>query len=111
MHQHLLATLKGEELERYRRNPIPPALDKKLTAEARQLLRDDRALDRFAVPENRVFWGEDEEDEDLRTDEVDEDKFQGDEMLSMAHMKLDEIRDYRHWSRVAAWEMPLLASM
>ncbi|KAH0426171.1 hypothetical protein CcaCcLH18_10499 [Colletotrichum camelliae] len=39
------------------------------------------------------------------------DEFDEDDMTSMAHGKLDEIREHRHYHRIMAWEMPLLAKL
>lgn len=58
----------------------------------------------------RSFWHEEEEDPELLTDERDEDVFEEDDIMSMAHGKLEEFREYREYARIAAWEMPLLSS-
>ncbi|KAF6819565.1 37S ribosomal protein S24, mitochondrial [Colletotrichum sojae] len=52
------------------------------------------------------FWY-DEEDPKEGTEGV-MDEFDEDDMTSMAHGKLDEIREHRHYHRIMAWEMPLL---
>lgn len=62
------------------------------------------------IRQNRTFWHEDEEDPDLLTDERDEDEFDEDDIMSMAHGKLEEHREYREYARITAWEMPLLSS-
>ncbi|KAJ2901753.1 hypothetical protein MKZ38_001425 [Zalerion maritima] len=55
---------------------------------------------------------DEEEDEDLVTgDPDDEDYFREDDILSMAHLKLEEHREYRAYGRIMAWEMPLLAKL
>lgn len=59
---------------------------------------------------SRSFWHEDEDDSDMITDERDEDEFDEDDIMSMAHGKLEEFREYREYARIAAWEMPLLSS-
>ncbi|KAI1778258.1 mitochondrial ribosomal protein [Hypoxylon cercidicola] len=59
----------------------------------------------------RSFWHEEEEDPDLITDERDEDVFDEDDIMSMAHGKLEEFREYREYARIAAWEMPLLSKL
>ncbi|KAG7116676.1 hypothetical protein HYQ44_006303 [Verticillium longisporum] len=38
-------------------------------------------------------------------------EFDEDDITSLAHGKLDEIREHRHYARVAAWEMPLLSKL
>ncbi|TQV92046.1 37S ribosomal protein Rsm24 [Cordyceps javanica] len=75
--------------------------DKLLTDE---LVRDDSGgrLDRSA------FWY-DEDDPDTFTEE--HDQFNEDDMMSMAHNKLDEVREMRHYTRLAVWEMPLLSKL
>lgn len=60
---------------------------------------------------SRSFWHEDEDDSDMITDERDEDEFDEDDIMSMAHGKLEEFREYREYARIAAWEMPLLSKL
>lgn len=59
-------------------------------------------------PNQESFWY-DEDDEDTVTENVG-DEFNEDDLTEMGHAKLDEIRDMRQWTRVMAWEMPLLSS-
>ncbi|KAI0134700.1 mitochondrial ribosomal subunit protein-domain-containing protein [Xylariales sp. AK1849] len=59
----------------------------------------------------RSFWGEDEEDPDLVSEDMDEDDFGEDDIMSMAHGKLEEHREYREYARIAAWQMPLLSKL
>lgn len=56
------------------------------------------------------FWNKDEPDPDLVTPEIGEDEWEEDDMLSIAHDKLEEHREYRQYARITVWEMPLLAS-
>lgn len=56
------------------------------------------------------FWGEDEEDQDYLTEDIDEDDFSDEDIMSMAHGKLEEHREFREYARIAAWQMPLLSS-
>ncbi|EFW99327.1 37S ribosomal protein [Grosmannia clavigera kw1407] len=82
--------------------------------EARLLveMRREFALGRRGTPRKRnTFWNEEEPDGELITDEVGEDEFRGDDITSMAHGKLDELRERRHYARLAAWEMPLLSKL
>lgn len=79
-----------------------------------QLASEDRALfeelsdvDIGEKPDTKSFWF-DEEDPETNTNEHDE--FKEDDITSMAHGKLDEVREMRHYARLAAWEMPLLSS-
>lgn len=48
--------------------------------------------------------------EDFDAVQEDLDPFDEDDMTSLAHNKLDELREQRHFNRLAVWEMPLLAS-
>ncbi|KAI0851344.1 mitochondrial ribosomal protein [Daldinia vernicosa] len=59
----------------------------------------------------RPFWHDEEEDTDLITDERNEDEFDEDDIMSMAHGKLEEYREQREYARIAAWEMPLLSKL
>ncbi|KAI0594616.1 mitochondrial ribosomal subunit protein-domain-containing protein [Biscogniauxia sp. FL1348] len=59
----------------------------------------------------RSFWNDEEDDPELITDELNEDEFDEDDVPSMAHGKLEEIREYREYARLAAWEMPLLSKL
>jgi small subunit ribosomal protein S35 len=70
----------------------------------------DRIFDKLAEddkPDPRSFWF-DEDDPETITEQKD-DKLDPIDMPETAHIKLEEMREQRHWTRVAAWEMPLLA--
>ncbi|CAM1500908.1 Fc.00g100700.m01.CDS01 [Cosmosporella sp. VM-42] len=71
---------------------------------ADELMRDDKG----ARPNKQSFWFDDE-DPDTNTEELEE--FDEDDITSMAHGKLDEIREMRNYARLAVWEMPLLAKL
>lgn len=58
--------------------------------------------------EKRSFWF-DEEDPEPDTEEVED--FDEDDMTEMAHAKLEEVKEMRHYARLAVWELPLLSSM
>lgn len=62
--------------------------------------------DRSDPPNRQSFWY-DPRDPELDTEEYDQ--FDEDDMTSMAHGKLGEIREMRHYARLIAWEMPLLS--
>ena len=49
----------------------------------------------------------DEDEPDRADDEV----FEGDDMTSLGHGDLERHREMREYARIAAWDMPLLASM
>ncbi|KAF9882372.1 hypothetical protein CkaCkLH20_00408 [Colletotrichum karsti] len=59
---------------------------------------------------NRMSFWYDEDDPKADTENV-MDEFDEDDMTTMAHGKLDEIREYRHYHRIMAWEMPLLSKL
>ncbi|KAH7376216.1 37S ribosomal protein S24 [Plectosphaerella cucumerina] len=40
-----------------------------------------------------------------------EETFNEDDITELAHSKLDELREGRHYARIAAWEMPLLSKL
>lgn len=62
------------------------------------------------IIQRKAFWNEEEDDSDMITDEQDEDTFEEDDILEGAMGKFEEYREYRHYARLAAWEMPLLSS-
>ncbi|PFH58293.1 hypothetical protein XA68_13897 [Ophiocordyceps unilateralis] len=57
-------------------------------------------------PRRQSFWYD---DEDPETSTEEHDQFDEDDMTSMAHGKLEEVREMRHYARLIAWEMPLLS--
>ncbi|KAG6186884.1 hypothetical protein E4U46_000647 [Claviceps purpurea] len=57
-------------------------------------------------PNKTSFWY-DEDDPECNTEELED--FDEDDMTSMAHARLEEIREMRQYARLAVWEMPLLA--
>lgn len=108
--ESLRATLTAKE-----RLQLPEAKSRAQEAEqeTRMLveMRREFAVGRRGTPRKRnTFWNEEEADGEMVTDEVGEDEFRGDDITSMAHGKLDELRERRHYARLAAWEMPLLSS-
>ena len=56
------------------------------------------------------LWAEDETDEFCLVEDGDE-EFNDDEMTSMAYAQLEEHRDIREYTRIAAWDMPSLIRM
>lgn len=106
------------ELERSMRAALrDPEVDFERTARLQeQVLGSANAVISEATFTPRVFpqksfWHEEEDDPDLITDELDEDVFDEDDIMSMAHGKLEEFREYREYARIAAWEMPLLSKL
>ncbi|KAF2965669.1 hypothetical protein GQX73_g7871 [Xylaria multiplex] len=61
--------------------------------------------------QRNMFWGEEESDNDLLNDERGTDKFDEDDIMSMAHAKFEEFREFREYARIAAWQMPLLSKL
>ncbi|KAF4952307.1 hypothetical protein FGADI_6845 [Fusarium gaditjirri] len=75
-------------------------------SEDRSVLEDITRDDKGERPNKQSFWF-DEEDPETNTEELEE--FDEDDITSMAHGKLDEIRDMRQYARLAVWELPLLS--
>ncbi|KAG6000610.1 hypothetical protein E4U21_005283 [Claviceps maximensis] len=75
-------------------------------SEDRSLEEELMSDDKGEKPNKSSFWY-DEEDAETNTEEHDE--FDEDDITSMAHGKLDEVREMRQYARLAVWEMPLLA--
>ncbi|KAH8170501.1 mitochondrial ribosomal subunit protein [Sarocladium implicatum] len=76
--------------------------------------RDDRftedklqKIDFGDRPDKGSLWF-DEDDPYTNTDEP---AFDEDDMTEMAHGKLDEVKEMRHYARLAVWEMPLLSKL
>ncbi|KAK4214642.1 mitochondrial ribosomal subunit protein-domain-containing protein [Rhypophila decipiens] len=87
-----------------------PEEDKKRFEDMRREVHASTSQIRYVVkPKKDSFWNEEEKDTDLITDEIGEDDFEEDDMLSIGHAKLDEHRDAREYARIAVWEMPLLS--
>lgn len=90
---------------------MPPLVQQNMDRTINSIESEARAA--IATPRmdmRRKFWNEDEEDTDLITDELDEDMFDEDDIMGIAHNKLEEFREYRAYARLAAWELPLLSS-
>lgn len=76
-------------------------------SEDRSLQEDIVRDDKGERPNKQSFWF-DEEDPETNTEELEE--FDEDDITSMAHGKLDQIREMRQYARLAVWELPLLSS-
>ncbi|KAI0451196.1 mitochondrial ribosomal subunit protein-domain-containing protein [Xylaria acuta] len=57
------------------------------------------------------FWMDDETDSDLIHEDRNTEKFDEDDIMSLAHAKFEEFREYREYARIAAWQMPLLSKL
>ncbi|MBE3043267.1 hypothetical protein IMZ48_11995 [Candidatus Bathyarchaeota archaeon] len=75
----------------------------------RGLDEESDALFKEPRPQRDSFWF-DEEDDDPATADIEGEDFDEDDIPTMAHGKLDELREHRHYARIVAWEMPMLAS-
>ncbi|KAJ4265433.1 37S ribosomal protein S24, mitochondrial [Fusarium torreyae] len=75
-------------------------------SEDRSMLEDIQKDDKGERPNKQSFWF-DEEDPETNTEELEE--FDEDDITSMAHGKLDEVREMRQYARLAVWELPLLS--
>jgi len=58
--------------------------------------------------DRRSFWFE---KEDPEPDSEEFDEFNEDDMTVMAHAKLQEVQEMRHYQRLAIWELPLLSKL
>ncbi|RXG45077.1 hypothetical protein VDGE_01488 [Verticillium dahliae] len=93
----------------------PASLTDFLSAEEPEL-RKEQAIDaqyrdlirQKPVHRSSLFY--DELDPETVTEDTGA-EFDEDDITSLAHGKLDEIREHRHYARVAAWEMPLLSKL
>ncbi|TDZ14364.1 37S ribosomal protein S24 [Colletotrichum orbiculare MAFF 240422] len=98
---------QGLSLEQYLERQM--SLDENAEEEPLVTPREWKAVS--AVPRgNRASFWYDEDDPTAPTDDV-MDEFDEDDMTPMAHAKLDEIREHRHYNRIIAWEMPLLSKL
>ena len=73
---------------------------------------DEESITLFKEPRplKDSFWFDEEDDDSMTHDIVGED-FDEDDIPTVAHGKLDELRERRHYARIVAWEMPMLSSM
>jgi small subunit ribosomal protein S35 len=68
-------------------------------------------FEKVQMPKERnSFWFKGETDPLMMLSEDIDDEFQEDDILSMAHGKLEEHREHREYARLSVWEMPLLSS-
>lgn len=93
-------------IEQYIRNKIETTPG--WASEDRALLEDLMKEDKGEKPNKESFWF-DEEDPETNTEELDE--FDENDITSMAHGKLDQMREMRQYARLAVWELPLLSKL
>lgn len=101
--------LEGEDRSGLGRIPRGQQLDglKKALGESKTLMSD---LKRRPKVSRQSWWHEEEADTELLTDEQNEDEFEEDDILSLAHGKLEEHREWREYARLLVYDLPLLAS-
>ncbi|KAI4600785.1 37S ribosomal protein S24, mitochondrial [Pestalotiopsis sp. 9143b] len=107
---------QAEAIENYFENvdKIPKELDDALKDLEYSINQVDEGVSKVLAPVKlgkNTFWGEDEEDPDYLTEDIDEEDFEEDDIMSLAHGKLEEHREYREYARIAAWQMPLLSKL
>jgi small subunit ribosomal protein S35 len=73
----------------------------------RGFARDFDAVAQSKGVDPNSFWYDDEQP-DMNWDG--EEEFEDNDMTHMAHGRLDEVREMRHYARLAVWELPLLSS-
>ncbi|KAL2264958.1 hypothetical protein VTJ83DRAFT_7468 [Remersonia thermophila] len=105
-HERRLATQMLEDW-----NKVPPNVAKGIDSLTKEINELGAPMRRPVQARQKSFWNEEEDDPDLITDEVGEDDFEEDDMMAVAHAKLEEHREFREYARVAVWEMPLLSKL
>lgn len=75
-------------------------------ADVRAMEEEMLKITRGDMPDKSSLWY-DEDDPQTNTDE---EAFDEDDMTSMAHGKLQQIKEMRNYERLIVWEMPLLSS-
>ncbi|KAL0777716.1 hypothetical protein CaCOL14_005369 [Colletotrichum acutatum] len=115
--EELVARLKPEEVKKlqklqkqdpeFQSMSVAEALEARMAKQGRLPPLKPTRTPRQNVQRNS-FWY----DDDDPTAPIDPalEEFEEDDITPMAHGKLDEIREYRHYHRIMAWEMPLLSS-
>ncbi|KAH8671088.1 mitochondrial ribosomal subunit protein-domain-containing protein [Xylariales sp. PMI_506] len=84
---------------------------REMEAEFKDLDMATHALNKPVKANKKSFWSAEEEDPELITEELDDDDLGDDDIMTMAHGKLEEHREYREYARIAAWQMPLLSKL
>ncbi len=90
-----------------------PILDKVVDDLERQIDKEMEPLDFPDVPlqaRDKGFWALDEEDDELAQVEDGEEEWDESAISSVAQNELDLHREVREYTRVIAWDMPLLQS-
>ncbi|KAL1835775.1 hypothetical protein VTJ49DRAFT_6086 [Mycothermus thermophilus] len=105
-HERRLATQMLEDW-----NKVPANVAKGIDSLTQEINELGAAIRRPVQARQKSFWHDEEDDPDMVTDEVGEDDFEEDDMMAVAHAKLEEHREFREYARVAVWEMPLLSKL
>ncbi|KAK0615018.1 mitochondrial ribosomal subunit protein-domain-containing protein, partial [Bombardia bombarda] len=92
-------------------NKVPEDKQREYSQLTREINQEVAPARRPIFVKKDAFWNDEETDTDIITDEVGEDDFEEDDILSMAHGKLEEHREFREYARIAVWEMPLLSKL
>ncbi|CAK7213317.1 37S ribosomal protein S24, mitochondrial [Sporothrix curviconia] len=77
--------------------------------EMSDMWRSFTLADRLMPKAPDQFWNEEEDDPEMVMKDGPDEDDPGYDMSSMAHGRLDEIREQRHLARIIVWEMPLLS--
>ncbi|CAK7564970.1 MAG: 37S ribosomal protein S24, mitochondrial [Sporothrix epigloea] len=80
-----------------------------LERQMREMLRQFDQAERPTPKGPDQFWNEEEEDPEMVIKDGPDEEDPGYDISSMAHGRLDEIREQRHLARIIVWEMPLLS--
>ncbi|KAI8948424.1 mitochondrial ribosomal subunit protein-domain-containing protein [Xylaria longipes] len=109
-----LEFLKYELEEIDANEELDPAEIERATMQVQRISNDvsgifSEAMRNFRRPNQ--FWMEEEPDSDLIHEDTNTDKFDEDDIMSLAHGKFEEFREYREYARIAAWQMPLLSKL
>lgn len=75
-----------------------------------QIMADQAKLPKKKTPQSILNLGEDEVVEEEGDDEMFDDDDEYDNLTVIGHLELQQHREYRHYARLAAWDLPLLSS-
>ncbi|RDA90211.1 hypothetical protein CP533_0476 [Ophiocordyceps camponoti-saundersi (nom. inval.)] len=75
-------------------------------AEEKDLEEELLAISLGPKPNRQSLWYDEDDPETFTKEHA---QFDEDDMTSMAHGKLEEVREMRHYCRLIVWEMPLLS--
>jgi hypothetical protein len=100
----------------YRALTESPELEQEFHQLARQVAREVDKRENINFPNIKLrnsevgFWADEEDDEFGRVED-DDDEVSEEHITSVAESELELHREMRDYTRIAAWEMPLLGSM